>query len=119
MSRPRTILVADDDPSIREVIALTLEEEGYRVLTARNGAEALDLVTRERPDLVLLDMRMPVLDGWGFAAALQARAIALDICVMTAAQNAHTWAKEVHACAYLAKPFELPDLLHIVEHGCG
>src|SRR3712207_9185350 len=72
-------------------------------------------VERERPAVVVLDMRMPVLDGWGFARALQARQIRLPILVMTAAQNARRWAEEIGADAYLAKPFDLTDLLSAVE----
>jgi two-component system chemotaxis response regulator CheY len=112
------ILVVDDDPSIREVVAQILDFEGYPVQTATDGAQALDAVADARPSLVLLDMRMPVLDGWGFAHALRARGVHLPIVVMTAAQDARRWAEEIGAAGYLAKPFELPDLLAVVErHG--
>ena len=109
------VLVVDDDPLIRTSISEILDLEGYPVATAANGAEALESVERNRPSLVLLDMRMPVLDGWGFAGALDERGIELPILVMTAAQSAETWAREVGADGYLAKPFELVDLLDAVE----
>jgi len=109
------ILVVDDDPSIRAVVAQILDFEGYPVQTATDGAEALAAVAQARPSLVLLDMRMPVLDGWGFARALAARGEQLPIVVMTAAQDARRWAEEIGAAGYLAKPFELPDLLAVVE----
>ncbi len=109
------VLVVDDDPLIRTSISEILDLEGYPVATAANGAEALEVVEQARPSLVLLDMRMPIMDGWGFAGALNERGIRLPILVMTAAQSAETWAREVHADGYLAKPFELVDLLDAVE----
>ena len=114
MSDP-PILVVDDDPSIRTTISEILVMEGYPVETAADGAEALQAVERAQPALVLLDMRMPVLDGWGFARALRDRGMHLPILVMTAAQNARRWAEEIGAEGYLAKPFELLDLLNAVE----
>jgi two-component system chemotaxis response regulator CheY len=109
------ILVVDDDPSIRTTISEILMMEGYPVETAADGAEALQVVERAQPALVLLDMRMPVMDGWGFARALRDRGMHLPILVMTAAQNARRWAEEIGAEGYLAKPFELLDLLNAVE----
>jgi CheY-like chemotaxis protein len=110
-----SILVVDDDPSILAVVTEILDLEGYPVRTAANGAEALRAVEESPPALVLLDMRMPVLDGWGFADALRARGVDLPIVVMTAAQDARRWSEEIGAHGYLAKPFELPDLLSVVE----
>jgi CheY-like chemotaxis protein len=109
------ILVVDDDPNILDVVSELLDMEGYRVATAANGAEALRFVEEQRPSLVLLDMRMPVLDGWGFAKELKARGMHLPILVMTAAQNARLWAEEIGAQGYVAKPFEVPALLDAVE----
>ena len=109
------ILVVDDDPNILDVVSELLDMEGYRVATAANGAEALQFVETQHPSLVLLDMRMPVLDGWGFAKELRARGVKLPILVMTAAQNARVWAEEIGAQGYVAKPFEVPALLDAVE----
>lgn len=109
------ILVVDDDPSILRTVAEILEMEEYAVETAANGAEALQAVDRVHPWLVLLDMRMPVLDGWGFVRALQGRGVTLPIVVMTAARDARRWAEEVGAADCVAKPFELSDLLAAVE----
>ncbi|CAA9226572.1 MAG: Phosphate regulon transcriptional regulatory protein PhoB (SphR) [uncultured Chloroflexi bacterium] len=109
------ILVVDDDPNILSVVSEILDMEGYPVTTAADGAEALEAVERSRPSLVLLDMRMPVLDGWGFAAALKARGVTLPILVMTAAQSARAWAEEIEAQGVVAKPFEVPQLLDAVE----
>ena len=109
------ILVVDDDPNILDVVSELLDMEGYRVATAANGAEALRVVEQQHPSLVLLDMRMPVMDGWGFAKELKARGVQLPILVMTAAQNARMWAEEIGAQGFVAKPFEVPALLDAVE----
>jgi DNA-binding response OmpR family regulator len=106
-----SILVVDDDPEILETVTAILEFEGYDVLQAHNGAEALALIERRPPALVLLDMRMPVLNGWDFARLLHARHLSVPILVMTAAQEAGRWAAEIGADGYVAKPFHITDLL--------
>ena len=113
------ILVVDDDPSIRATVSAILEMEGYPVHSVEDGAQALEAVEQEHPSLVLLDMRMPVLDGWGFARAIKGRGLKLPILVMTAAQDARRWALEIGADGYLAKPFDLLDLLRAVERFGG
>lgn len=114
--REGPILVIDDDPSILETVAEILSYEGYDVERATNGQEGLALVEQIKPRLVLLDMRMPVLDGWGFAQEVKQQGLAFPIVVMTAAQDAKRWAAEIAADGYIAKPFELVDLLDAVEH---
>lgn len=112
---PSNILVIDDDPSILMTVAEVLEDEGYAVRTASNGAEGLAAVQEALPRLVLLDMRMPVLDGWGFAHSLRERGIHLPLLVMTAAQDARQWGREVGAIGVIPKPFDLNDLLDAVS----
>jgi two-component system chemotaxis response regulator CheY len=109
------ILVVDDEPDIRATVQAMLEIEGYVVGQAANGADALAAVERDRPDLILLDMRMPVLDGWGFAAELRRRRLDIPVVVMTAARDAARWASEIAAPAFVAKPFRFDDLLTAVE----
>jgi CheY-like chemotaxis protein len=109
------ILVVDDERDIRSTVAEMLELEGYAVDEAVNGADALDAVERRRPDVILLDMRMPVLDGWGFATELRQRGKQIPIVVMTAARDASRWAEEIAATAALAKPFGFDDLLRAVD----
>jgi CheY-like chemotaxis protein len=109
------VLVVDDEPGIRETVTAMLEIEGYDVAEARDGAEALAQVEARQPDVILLDMRMPVLDGWGFAAELRARELAIPIVVMTAARDAARWAGEIAATAFVAKPFGFDDLVRAVE----
>lgn len=115
MAVAKPILVIDDDNSILLTVTDILEFEGYSVETARNGLEALLVLERIAPSLILLDMRMPILDGWTFARTLQERGIKLPILVMTAAQDAFRWSQEIDAAGYLAKPFDLFDLLAAVE----
>jgi CheY-like chemotaxis protein len=108
------VLVVDDDPEIRAVVADVLTMEECRVETARDGAEALARIEAARPCVVLLDMRMPVMDGWQVAAQLRERGLELPIVVMTAAHDARAWAEEIGADAVLAKPFELDELVATV-----
>ena len=105
------VLAVDDDRDIRDVVADALRDEGYRVETARDGAEAVATVERRRPALVLPDMRVAVLDGWGFAEAYgQGPDPRAPVVVMTAAADARVRAAEVEAAGVLAKPFALDDL---------
>jgi CheY-like chemotaxis protein len=105
--------VVDDDPSIVEIVSDILIAEGHDVVSAENGAVALERVGGAA--LVLLDMRMPVLDGWGFAREFRATGKRAPIVVMTAAENARRWAEEIGAEGYLSKPFEIDALIAAVE----
>ena len=109
------VLVVDDDPAIRELVQQTLTDEGYHVVGAANGREALVQIAAAPPAVVLLDMRMPVLDGWGVARALREQAVAVPLVVMTAAPDATAWAREVAAADALAKPFALDNLVAVVR----
>jgi CheY-like chemotaxis protein len=117
MTVPR-VLVVDDDPGVRETIGTFLRVEGYAVETAADGAEALEHIGREHPAVVLLDMRMPVMDGWDFVRELRAREIDLPIIVMTAAQDARRSAEEIGAPAYVAKPVSYPALIARIDQVC-
>lgn len=110
-----TVLVVDDDTSILDTVSSILSGEGYDVVSAATGQEALAAVAHKQPLLILLDMRMPVMDGWAVARALRERGINVPIVVMTAAESAKRWADEVGAEGYLAKPFGLDELLATVE----
>jgi CheY-like chemotaxis protein len=111
----RPVLVVDDDPAIAEVVAGALEDEGYPVAVAHNGAEALKQVEARPPRLILLDMRMPVMNGWEFADAYRARsAERAPIVVMTAGRDAAQKARDIDADGYIAKPFDLDEILETV-----
>lgn len=110
------ILVADDDEMIQEVISIVLQAEGYRVECARDGAAALQAIARERPALLLLDMRMPVKSGWDVAVELRRQGGAsLPVILMTATMDAAPWAAEIGASAHLSKPFDLEQLITVVR----
>jgi DNA-binding response OmpR family regulator len=119
----RPILVVDDDPTILATVSEVLDLEGFAVVTATNGAEALVAVDQAVPSLVLLDMRMPVLDGWGFMRAVRERGLTLTVVVMTAAADARRWGREIGAEGVLAKPFDIDELVRTVllwrPHGAG
>ena len=115
---PGRVLVVEDEPEIREFVSMVLDSQGYRVSTAANGARALEEIHREPVDLILLDMRMPVMDGWSFARAYRAAlGPHAPIVVLTAAQDAADRAAQINAEGFLGKPFDLDDLLRVVaEH---
>ncbi len=115
-SRRNRILVVDDDADIRDALEQVLLSAGNRVSTAKNGKDALDLIQTIRPDVILLDLMMPVMDGFRFREAQkQDRALA-DIPVViisaVAAQNAAALG-DVAAC--LAKPFSIDVLLDTIS----
>ena len=118
-ARP-TVLVVDDDDSIRQVVVAALQDEGFAVLEARHGAAALDRISHHRVDLILLDMRMPVMNGWEFARIYGQRpGPRAPIITMTAAVDAGRWGTEIGADAILGKPFDIDELLRAVEVSLG
>jgi DNA-binding response OmpR family regulator len=112
---PIGVLVVEDDADLVSLMELVLSEAGYRVRTAPEGGAALALVAEEMPGLILLDMRMPGMNGWEFAREFRARhGRAAPIVVVTAAENARARAAEVGADGWLSKPFEIDDVLRMV-----
>jgi len=111
-----SVLVIDDDPLILDLLATLLEADGYTVAVADDGREALEIASRLRPSIVLLDMRMPDPDGWAVARELMARGLHPKIVVMSAlGDNLEDVAREVGAAAWLAKPFNFTALLATVK----
>jgi two-component system, OmpR family, alkaline phosphatase synthesis response regulator PhoP len=119
MARQRKILVVDDERHIVRLIQVNLERNGYQVVTAFDGKEALKKVEAERPDLCVLDVMMPHMDGFAVLKELQANAATREIPVimLTAkAQDADVfrgWSSGVSA--YLTKPFNPVELLTFVK----
>jgi CheY-like chemotaxis protein len=111
------VLVVDDDPDILEALSEILEAEGFEIRRARNGKEALERLEPDPPRLVLLDLMMPVMDGWEFAQRLKQRpkVANIPIIVLSADRNVSNKAAEIGAVGHLAKPFELNDLLDMVR----
>ena len=116
MPDTRDVLVVDDDPDMVDAIAMVLEQGHYPSRCAENGKQALVEVERQRPALILLDMLMPVMDGWQFARELRARyGHAVPIVVVTAAEHVKTRGDEIGADQVLSKPFNVSSLLRIVD----
>ena len=114
------VLVVDDDSQIRQMIQWTLEDEGLPVATAADGRQALEQVQRRKPDLMILDINMPFMDGYMVAAALRATyGDEIPIITLTAAGQVADKARAVGAVDYLSKPFDLDDLLHSVWRALG
>jgi DNA-binding response OmpR family regulator len=106
----------DDDTDIGEMVRLALSDEGYEVVFVQNGAAALDASQSSPFDIILLDMRMPVMDGWSFAHEYRARpGPHVPVIVVTAARDAAMRASEIEADGYLAKPFSLDELFATIE----
>lgn len=115
----RQILIVEDDADLRESVAQTLAGEGYDVATARNGREALELIARTRPDLILLDLMMPVMSGWEFRERQlrHPELASIPVVVMTATPSLE--AAAIDAVDLLLKPVRLNDLLATVVRQIG
>jgi len=109
------VLVVEDDARLRSTLVSFLEDEGYLVAAAANGAEALDLIEQTGADLLLLDMHMPIMDGWKTVQELRSRGVDIPIVVMTAAHDARQLATELGAIAYVPKPLSLPSLIRRLD----
>ena len=106
----RTVLVVEDDPHLMAAMTMILEELRLTVLSAENGQEALAILERGKPGLILLDMKMPVMDGWEFAKQFYARyGRGIPIVVVTAAEDARKRAAEIGADGYISKPFQIDE----------
>jgi CheY-like chemotaxis protein len=114
-AKGRVVLVVDDDAVVLATMAEVLRDAGYTVMTAEDGAQALQRIAEIPPSVVLLDMWMPVMDGGEFASTVRARGSQAKIVVMTAAQDARALAAQIHADGYLAKPFTLQELLALLD----
>lgn len=111
MKHSATVLVVDDDPDTVETMRDILEEEGHTVLSARNGREGLDIALHSRPDLVLLDLEMPVMDGHAFLDAVRhTPALSdLNVVVLSGVVDAEL------PCESVQKPLRLDTLLGLIE----
>lgn len=116
----RAVLVVDDDRDIRETLAEILTDEGYEVLTARNGAEGLAIVAEQRPGLVLLDLFMPVMDGAEFRRQqLSDPEIAdVPVVVISAAAGLERKVEPLALAGWLEKPIHIDALFAMVGRYC-
>ena len=115
-----SVLVVDDEPQVLWMLQFSLEAEGYRTYAARNGEEALEEIAEQRPSMMLLDIMMPVMDGWTVLERM--RQLPADerpkVVVVSARSNRRDRAKamELGAHAFVAKPFSMDELIGII-HG--
>src|SRR6266542_2625747 len=120
MDRPvdaaRPILVVEDNELIRQALEVALQSYKLPVVLAANGRQGLESLDKQQPSLVLLNMHMPELDGWGFHRELQARGTdPPPVVVMSGAADAPGLANELGAVGSLEKPFGITDLLKCVR----
>jgi len=110
------VLIADDNPDILILVRTNLRAAGYESLEAGNGQIALERIAEDKPDIVLLDLMMPVLDGWGVLEALVGVADAPPVIVVSASDSSANVerARELGVAAYVTKPFNLPALVQLV-----
>ena len=120
MTADKLILVVEDDFDLRQTILWTLKDEGHEVEEAADGGEAVERALQRKPALVLLDMGLPVIDGYGVATKLRSQyGDRILIVTMTADGRAVEKARRIAAAGYLNKPFELDDLIAIVRRMIG
>ncbi|MGI4839327.1 MAG: response regulator [Janthinobacterium lividum] len=112
-----TILIVDDEYLIADILGFALEDEGYMTVTASNGKKGLDVLTRERPELVITDFMMPVMDGLEFAKAIRAREECknLPILLMSGAQGALGREHPELFKAVFDKPFQIAQIIDMVK----
>ncbi len=115
---PAPILLIEDEEGIQELLRVLLGDEGYRVVTARDGIEALEKVDHEEPGLLILNMQLPRSNGWDFAAAMRLRGKHIPTIVVTGRHDARLCAEAVEAESYFRKPFNCSALLEEVRRLC-
>ena len=112
------VLVVDDDPSIRRMIMAALRRDGYSFSEAANGKEALEVMRRDRPDIVILDLMMPMVSGWDVLRERSGDSDLLSIPVIVVSANRSAElasAMDKGICAFLPKPFDINALSSLVR----
>lgn len=112
-----SVLIADDEQHIRTLVRLNFEDQGYEVFEAVDGEQALDLIESSEPDVIILDLKMPKVDGLGVLRKLQSEGAGYRIVMLTGAtgEEDHLRGYGAGADVYVTKPFEPEDLLGAVE----
>ncbi|HKW77829.1 MAG TPA: response regulator [Candidatus Limnocylindria bacterium] len=115
LHQPRPVLVVDDDDATRAAERDVLSESGFRVVEARDGAEALWFMQHDPPSLVVLDVQMPGVDGPSFARELRMALRRVPLVILTGARDPRREADRCNAEAYLGKPFDSRELVKVVR----
>ena len=109
---PKKILIVEDEANIRELLRLYLEREGYTVLEAENGVEGIKKWKSDKPDMLLLDVMMPVMDGWAVCKEIRAESDVPIIMLTAKGETAdRVSGLEMGADDYIVKPFEMPEVI--------
>lgn len=117
----KRVLIVEDNEATRETLSLILRSGGFDVATADNGRSALDMLrVHERPSVILLDLMMPVMDGWQFRAEQRRdeRIADIPVVVCTASEASRAHDDTLRAAAYLTKPIEIAELLDAIRRFC-
>jgi CheY-like chemotaxis protein len=117
----KTIVVVDDEFGLTDVLAATLSDIGYRVHTAANGVQGLEVMSEHQPDLVILDFMMPLLDGPGVIRAMRTdpRLASVPVLMMSAMPESAVRTRCTGYIAFLRKPFGFDALLDAVQNAVG
>jgi len=119
MSDKKRVLICDDDPVILRLLQVNLELEGYDVLLAHHGEEAIEVANAEDPDLIILDIMMPRLDGYQTMEKLKVGETTGDTPVLFLSAKAQASdierGREQGAASYITKPFDPTELLEVIE----
>ncbi|HEY7281273.1 MAG TPA: response regulator transcription factor [Actinomycetota bacterium] len=112
-----TVLIVDDDPDVQMFLQIALDAAGFTTITADNGREAVEAITERQPDVVVLDIMMPVVDGWSALAEVRQAGISPPVIVMTAKADGQTRerAQQLGVEGFMTKPFSPNELLQRVE----
>jgi CheY-like chemotaxis protein len=114
---PKCVLVVDDDPVVIGLVQRTLQDKGYEVMSAQDGQEALEVIKQKIPDLILLDVQMPTMDGYTFIMekSNDPEIAHLPVIVLTSRNKTEPLFKRHGIKAYLVKPINIQDLLAVIQ----
>lgn len=118
VGRDVQVLVVDDQEAIRDTLQVALDDEGFTVECASNGREALDILERWTPCVILLDLMMPVMDGWAFCEEQRRAGNETPVVLLSAAGGLEEERRALGAAAVIAKPFDIDRVISTIEQVC-
>ena len=118
MGKDVHVLVVDDQEAIRDTLQVALDDEGFTVECASNGREALDILERWTPCVILLDLMMPVMDGWAFCEEQRRTGNLTPVVLLSAAGGLEDEQRALGAAAVIAKPFDIDRVISTIERVC-
>ena len=116
--RQLNVLVVDDQVEIRDTLQTALDDEGFTVETAANGQEALAVLERWQPCVILLDLMMPVMDGWTFREEQRRTGSTVPVVLLSAAGRLDEQQRALGAAAVIPKPFDIDRVITTIEQVC-